>query len=182
LPLRPAEGALAHQIDEAADLLALADRDLAQHQRAVGETLQRLQRRADTAARQVHLVDEDDVRNGAIVEEPQQRRQGKHLLRLRLADDNGQVDHHQRVVGVLSQLDEAGTVKEGPGLAQVLRRRDVDLRRHLSSARFRRAVAHGVAVAHAPSAADRPGERQHALEKRCLTREVGTDEGGAARR
>ena len=55
----------------------------------------------------------------------------------------------QRVEGILRQLDEAGAIEEGPGLAQIFGGGDVEFGRHLPGARFGAAVADGVALAHA---------------------------------
>ena len=169
-------GALADQVDVAVDRLAVADRDFAQDQRPVGHRLQRVQRRLHADVAVVHLVDEDDVRNVAVVEEAQQRRHRQRLVDPRLADQHRRVATLIALQRFLQQLDGAGAVEEGPGFAQILGGGDVDLDAHLARARLGCGIADGVALADAALADGGTGDGQDAFEQGRLAAEVGADE------
>ena len=62
------ECALQGEVDEAADLLAIPDRNLPRDQRRHAHRLKRGQQVADAAVGLVDAVDEDEVRNAELVE------------------------------------------------------------------------------------------------------------------
>ena len=142
-------GALADQVDIAGDLaIRPAQRHLTQHERALGDRLQGGQQIAHPRARVVHLVDEDHVRDLVPVEKPQESADRQGALDLRLDDDHRDVADQQRRLRLIEQLDRARAVEDGPAVAEKTRAGDVELRRHLPGARFRRMVPDRVAVAH----------------------------------
>src|SRR3546814_12059667 len=61
-------GTLADAVDEAGYLVILADRHLAQHQRALGHRLQFLEQVAHTRRGLVHSIHAEDVRERGVVE------------------------------------------------------------------------------------------------------------------
>ena len=67
------EGAFQREIDEAGDLVAFADRDLAGDQRRHAHRLQRGEEVADAAVGLVDAVDENQVRDAELVEHAQGR-------------------------------------------------------------------------------------------------------------
>ena len=90
-------GALQRDIDEAGDLFAIADRDLARDQRRHAHRLQRGQQVADPAVGLVDAVDEDEVRNAKLVEHPEGRGGERGARRVRVDDDDGDIgDRHAR--------------------------------------------------------------------------------------
>jgi hypothetical protein len=182
LALLVAEGPLAHQVDEAGHLVTVADRHLAQHQRPGRDRLERVHQVLHAHVDLVHLVDEEHVRDLVVVEEAEDRPQGKGPLQLRLGDHDRNVGRHQGVAAFLAQLDRAGTVDEAPLLAQILGMGEVGLDAHLPGARLGRAVAQGAAFGDRALAVDRAGREQQALEQRCLAARIGADEHGTARR
>ena len=93
--------ALEREIDEAGDLLAVADRDPARDQRRLAHRLQRLEQRLDRAARLVDLVDEDHVRDAERLELPQRRLGEQGAVGIGVDDDHGEVGsgRAERAVG-----------------------------------------------------------------------------------
>ena len=96
-----AVGAFADQVHIAGNLFALADGHLAQHQRALRNRLIGLQHIAHPHFGRVHLVDEQHVRDGVLVQEMQQRGDGQRALWLGFADDDGNIRHHAGGLGIL---------------------------------------------------------------------------------
>ncbi len=135
-------GALAHEVDIAHRLLAAvgggaADRHLAQHQLAPRHRLQRRQHVAHADLGGVDLVHEDDVRDAPVLDLFQERRQRHHALGRGLADEDGGIAHRERREGVVLELDRARHVEEGPLVAEIVDRGDVDLGAHAALARLR---------------------------------------------
>ena len=178
----PAPGAFADQIDHAGDLAGLvADRNFAQDQRAAGHGLQRLEGGAHRGFGLIHLVDVEQVRDGAVVEELQDRRQGDRAFGHRFADHHDDIGHHHRALRLVGQFDRAGAVDQGPGLAQIGDAGDRHLGAHRPGAGLGRAVADGVAVPHRAAAVDRARREQQVLEQGGLATGIGANKGRAAR-
>src|SRR5690625_2642976 len=73
---------LAYQINEANHFLPFPNGHLAQQQRAPRDSLKSLQQLADPFACPIHLVDKDEMRDPAIIQELQQGRQADRALGL----------------------------------------------------------------------------------------------------
>ena len=124
------KGALERQIDEAGDDVVLPDRDLAQDQR-LGRG--RLQHRHDVAHARfglVDLVDEQEMRDAAILELLEDQLQRRHLLLVGLADDDRGVAGGERVRRVGLEFDRAGAIEEGEAVAEEIDGGDVELDAH----------------------------------------------------
>ena len=135
------ERAVERQVDEADRFLALADRDLPVDHRRDAERLQGLEQLVDAAAGLVDLVDEDDVRNAAVLELAQ------HRLGQRGALGLGR-DHHQREVGdveravaVRGEADRAWAIEQHVLVAGVAEAGQVEFGGAASRAGFRARVA-----------------------------------------
>ena len=170
-------GALAHEVDIADRLLAAvagrpADRHLAQHQLARRDGLQRRQHVAHAAFGRVDLVDEEEVGDAVVLDVFHQRRERDHALGRRLADDDGGVAHGERRERIVLELDRARHVEEGPLVAEIVDRRDVDLGAHAALARLERTVADGGARAGRAAPADGSRGVEKALEQAGLAREI----------
>src|SRR5262249_47506170 len=74
--------------------------------------------------------------------------------------------------GVILELDRARHVEEGPLVAEIVDRRDVELGAHAALARLRRAVADRGARARRSAPADGPRGVENALEQAGLAREI----------
>jgi len=175
-------GALAHQIDIAGDLLAVADRHLPQGQRPGREALQGAQDLAHALAGLIHLVDQDDMRDVVIVEELEDRTGGGGLAGLGLDDDDGDVGDHAGVAGVEGELDAAGGVDEGPAVAEVAAVTDGQLGAGATVAGFGGGVTDGIAVLDGTLALNRAGGVQQCFEQAGLAGLVGAEDRGAAGR
>jgi hypothetical protein len=169
-------GPLAHHIDIAYRLVALADRHLAQHQGPRRDRLQPREHVADAAHRGVDLVDEQDVRDRAVVEELEQRGHRDRPLDDRLDDHHRQIGDHQRGLRLIGELDRAGAVDEGPGIAQELGRGHIDLGAHLAGLGHRAGVADRAAILDRALTRDGAGQKQKAFEQCGLAAEVWADE------
>ena len=170
-------GALAHEFNVADRLLAAivgraADGNLAQHQLAVRHGLQGRQHVAYARFRRIDLVDEDDVRDVPVFDAFQQRRQGNDTLGRGLADHDRHVAHRQGREGIVLELDRTGNVEEGPLIAEIVDRGDVDLGAHAPLARFGCGIADGGARARRTAPADGPRGVENALEQAGLARQV----------
>ena len=172
----------ARQIDIAGDRLALADRHLAQHQRWAGDRSQGFQHLPDPTRGGIHLVNEDQVRDGLVLQELEQRRHHERAFHHRLANDHRGIDHLQHVPGFLDHLDRPRAVQEGPPVPEIFGRRGRDLDTHLALTRLRGAVADGVAFLDRALAANRPGDEEHAFKQGRLAAAIGSDESRAAGR
>ena len=129
-------GALERQIDEAGDDVVLPDRDLAKHERL---TARRLQHRHDVAHARlglVDLVDEEEMRNAAILELLEDELQRRHLLLVGLAHHDRRVAGGERVGGVGLELDRARAIEEGETVAEKIDGRRVELDAHAVMARL----------------------------------------------
>ena len=107
------ERAFEREVDEAADLLAVADRNLAGDQRRHAHRLERGQQVADAAVRLVDPVDEDEVRDAELVERAQRRRGERRARRIGIDDDDRDVGDRQRLRAVGGKADRAGAVEDG---------------------------------------------------------------------
>jgi hypothetical protein len=170
-------GAFAHEVDVAHGLLGTigcvaADRHLAQHQLAGRDRLQRRQHVAHAALRRVDLVDEEEMGDEVVLDVLEERRERDHALGRGLTDHYCRVGDGQRRKCVVLQLDRARRVDEGPLVAEIVDRGDVDLGTHAALSRLGRTVADGGARARRPAPADGPRGVEDALEQAGLAREI----------
>jgi hypothetical protein len=63
------------------------------------------------------------MRDVVVVEELEDRAEGERPLCLGLADDDRDIGGEERVLRLPGELDRAGAVEEGPGVAEEARRR-----------------------------------------------------------
>ncbi len=137
-------GPLGDQIDRAADLAVLADRDLAQDDRVHRIVLQRRDDVADAAGGLVDAVDEEHARRPRRLDRMQVRR-GQHRRRRVGADaDHRRVRGEERVGRDMQELDRARGVDRLPVLAEMTERRDAKLARRRRRLRLAFEPAHPV--------------------------------------
>ena len=105
-------GALGSEIDEAGRDAVLPDRDLAQHERLGARRLQHGDQLAQRNLGGVDLVQEEEMRNAAVLELLQDDLQRRDALRVGLADDDGRVARGQRKRAFMLEFDGAGAVDE----------------------------------------------------------------------
>jgi hypothetical protein len=162
------EGALEREVDEAGGDAVLPDRDLAQHQRL---GTRRLQDREDVAHLRfeiVDLVEEQEAGNAAIFELLEDQLQRRHALGVGLAHHHGGVAGGQHQRALMLELDRAGAVHEGEGVAEEGDVGDIDLGAHAVVARLGRGVADRILVGDAALARHGAGTGQHGFEQCCL--------------
>ncbi len=123
---------------------------LAQHQRLGRGRLQHRHDVAHAGLGLVDLVDEQEMRDAAILELLEDELQRRHLLFVRLADDHGGVAGGERVGGVGLEFDRARTIEEGETVAEEIDGGDVELDAHAVMAGLLGGVAHGVLPAIEP--------------------------------
>src|SRR5881275_370451 len=83
------------EVDEAADLLAVPDRNLASDQRRYAHWLERGQQVADASMCLVDAIDEDEMRYPEFVERAQRGRCEWRSGRVRIDDDDGDISNGQ---------------------------------------------------------------------------------------
>ncbi len=140
------EGALQRQIDEAGGDAVLPDRDLPQHQRPRACRLQRGENVAHLRVEGIDLVEEEKARDAAVLELLEDQLQGGHALGIWLAHHHGRVAARQRQRALVLELDGAGTVDEGEGVAEEADVGDVELHAHAVIAGLARGIADRVLV------------------------------------
>ena len=175
-------GPLARQIDVTGDVLAVADRHLAQHQGQARDRLQGLDHLGDAGRGGIHLVDEEAMGNLVVLEELEYRRHRHGAFDLGFADDDGGIGGHQGIERFLGQFDGPGTVDKYPGIAQELRRGDGKLGGHLPGAGLGHRIADGIAFLDRALARHRPAGVQKAFQQGRLAAEIGSYQRDAARR
>src|SRR5581483_11490630 len=85
------EGALEREVDEARGDAVLPDRHLTQHQRLAARRLEDRQDLAHTRVEAVDLVEEEHVRNAAVLELLEDELKRRDAFLIRLADDDGSI-------------------------------------------------------------------------------------------
>ena len=130
------EGALERQVDEAGGDAVLPDRDLPQHQRLGARRLQRGQDVAHLRVEGIDLVEEQEAGNAAVLELLQDQLQRRHALGIGLAHHDGRIAAGERERAFMLELDGAGAVDEGEGVAEKADVGDVELDAHAVVAGF----------------------------------------------
>ena len=104
----PHVGALERQIDEAGDVLALDDRQLARHQGRRTHRRQGGQQGVDRSAGLVHAVHEQGPGHAKRLELTDHRLDERRLGRIRIGDHDGQVHRRQSRIALGGQFQGAG--------------------------------------------------------------------------
>ena len=172
--------ALEREIDEAGDDVVLPDRQLAQHERLAAR---RLKHRHDVAHARlglVDLVDEQKMRDAAILELLEDQLECRHLLLVGLAYHDRRVAGGERVGRVGLEFDRARAIEEGETVAQEIDGRRVEFDTHAVMARFVRRIPDSIGASHRALAGDGAGAREDGFEKRRLAAEIGANQCDAA--
>ena len=91
--------------------------------------------------------------------------QGRRLLVVRLANDDGQIAAQQRGALILGEFDRAWTIEEGIIVAEIAGGGGIKLDAHAVAAGFRRRVADGRLVRHPALARNGAGAKQDRFEE-----------------
>ena len=168
--------ALERDIDEAGNLLAVADRDPARDQRRFRHRLQRLQQRLDRAARLIDLVDEDHVRDAELLEPPQRRLGEQGAGGVGIDDDEGEVGrrHAERAVG--GKAHRPRRIDQRVAVVQIVEMHQVEFGRAAARARLGAGVADAAAVGDMALPPDRAGGKKKGLGEAGLAGPAGAHE------
>ncbi len=139
-------GAFQREIDEAGDLLAVADRNLAGDQRRDADRLKRREQVADAAVRLVDAVDENEVRYAKLVEHAQRRSRERSSCGIRVDDDDGKVGRRDGTRAVGGEADRTGAIDQREFVVEIFEIVEVELGRAATLARFGAAVADAASV------------------------------------
>ena len=172
--------ALEREIDEAGDDIILPDRELAKHERLAARRLQHRHDVAHAGFGLVDLVDEEEMRNAAILELLKDELQRRYLLLVRLAHHDRCVAGRERVGSVGLKLDRTRAIEEGETVAEKIDGCRVELDAHAVMTRLIGSIADRISAGHRALAADRPGASEDGFEKRCLAAEIGANQCDAA--
>src|SRR5690606_25262638 len=112
------ESALEREIDKTGGDAVLPDRDLAQHERLGARRLQQREDVAYSRIEGVDLVEEQHVRDAAVLELLENDLQRRHALGVGLANDHGRIAGRQRGRALVLKLDRSGAVDERELVAQ----------------------------------------------------------------
>ena len=175
------EGALEREIDEAGDDLAGEGRNLPQYQLGARGVLQQPEHVVDGSVGLVDFVEEQNAGSLAVFQLAQDELKLRDLLLVQLAHDHRGVDRRQHRAHVVHELDRAGTVEEGVGVAHEIRRGDREFDAHAVVPRFLARVADRVAGLDGALALDHPGTREDRLEQRGFAALERTDQRDTAR-
>ena len=175
------EGALQREVHEARHDRALHDGQLTQDQWLRGRGLQPFEHVARRRVGLVHLVDEQDARQVDLVQLLEDQLQGRCLLVVRLADDDGDISTAERGALVLREFDGARAIDEGVAIAEVGGGRGVEFDTHAVGARLGCCVADGGLVRHPALARDGAGAEQDGFEECGLAAEIGAHQCNAPR-
>ena len=170
------EGAFQREIDEAGDEIAGERRDLSQDQLGARAPLQQLEHVVDAGVGLVDLVEEQNARNFPVFQLAQNELQLRYFLLVHFAHDHRRVDRRQHRAHVVDELDRAGAIEEGVGVAHEIGGGDRELDAHAMMARFLAAVADRVAGLDGALALDHAGAGEDRFEQRGLAALEGTDQ------
>ena len=168
------ERALQSQIDEAANLFAVPDRNLACDQRRHAHRLERRQEVADPAMGLVDAVDENDVRDAELVEHAQGRGGKRRTRRVGVDDDDRHVGDRHRPRAVGGEADRSGGVEDGELVAEIFEIIGVELGRSAALAGFGARIADAGAVGRRPQSVGGSGCEQHRFSQAGLSRAGGS--------
>ena len=160
-----AVSALAHQIHIAADGFAVEDRHLASDDRPVRLVAQRRERVGDRRGGAVELVDEQQRRNLARIEEIQQRGGRDRAIGGGLRHQHDGVHAHRGVERFLKEFERTGAVQRGQGLVHMDEARGADLDAHPPRPGLRRTVGDQIALLDRALARNRARGEQHVLQE-----------------
>ena len=180
-PLRRRAGpvrkrAFQRQIDEAGDLVAVADRDLARDQRRYAHRLERGQHVADAPAGLVDAVDEDQVGNAKLVEHPERGRGQRGAGRVGIDHDDREIGDRNAACAVGGKTDRSGTIEQGEMLAEIVEMHRVEFGRSAARPCFGGRITDRVRARDRALAIDRSGGEQHRLGQAGLSRAGRSDQ------
>ncbi len=170
------------EVDEAADLLAVPDRNLAGDQRGHADWLKGGQEVAHPAVRLVDAVDEDQVRDAELVERAEGRGSKRRPRRVGIDDDDGEVGDGDRPRPVGGEADRAGDVDDRILVAEIIEIVEVELGGAAALPRLGARIAGAGAVGRRPQAVGGSGCEQHRFGQAGLSRAGGShqrDDSGA---
>ncbi|MCY1301340.1 hypothetical protein D9M70_509450 [compost metagenome] len=120
-----APGALGDQVAGADNLVAFADRHLAQEQHVAGIVLERGDHVTQPRPRLVHAVDEENAGRARGLDHLEIGRGQHRLLRRRRDAEHAGIAGNQRMLRVAKRLGSAGCIERAPGFAAKLEFREV---------------------------------------------------------
>jgi hypothetical protein len=106
-PARYLNALFKSEVDEAADFLAVPDRNLPGDERRNAHWLKRGQKVSDAAVCLVDPVDEDQMGDAELVEHPESRRGKRRACRIWVHDDDRQIGCRDRARTVGGKADRA---------------------------------------------------------------------------
>jgi len=154
---------LERDIDEAGDLLSLADRDPARDQRQGAHRLKRLQQALDRAARLIDLVDEDHVRDAERLQLPERRLGEQGAVGVGIDDDDGEVGDRRPERAVGGEADRSRAIDQRIMIAHIIEVQEVELGRSAARPGFGAGVAGAGAVGHRSLAPARARRKKKGL-------------------
>ena len=108
------------EVDEAADLLAVPDRNLRARSAVTRSSAGRGQEVADSSVRLVDPVDEDEVRDPELVERAQGRGRERGPRWIGIDDDDGDVGDRQRLGAIGGEADRSGAIEKCERVAEII--------------------------------------------------------------
>ena len=167
------EGALQRQVDEAIDLFALPGRNLSGDQRRGADRGQGGEQVRQSAAGQVHLVDEQRMRHTQPFQFAQRRLQQAGLGGVGLGHHHRQIDGRQGGVQVGAEFQRTGAVDHAIAVPHELKAGEVQLDGVAAGAGLGAGIAHLVA---ADPSLHRPGDLQQGFHQGGLAAAGGAHE------
>ena len=156
-------GALERDIDEAGDLLAIADRDPARDQRRRAHRLERLEQGLDRSPRLIDLVDEDHVRDAKALQLPQRGFGKKGAIGVRIDDDDREVRRRDAERAIGDEADRSRRIDEDVAIAHIIEVDEVDLGRSAARPRLGACIADAASVGDRSLPAGRAGGKKKGL-------------------
>jgi hypothetical protein len=128
----------------------------------------------------IHFVEENQVGDGPLVEEVEQRREAEYPIDHRFADHHDGLDADQGVVSFLDKFDRVGAIEKTSANIFVFKTGGVDFDGHLPIAGFGVGVTDGIVIGDPTFAGDRAGDREEAFEQGGFTTEIGSHDRNAS--
>jgi hypothetical protein len=138
-------GALQRKVDRADHDAVLAQRDLPQQEWGAAGGLQQLERVAHAGFRFLDLVEEENARDGQLLQPAQDELERGDFLLVGLGNDDGRIAGGQNRLRLGRKFDRAGAIGEGDLLAHEIGRREGRLHAHGMGAGLRRRIADRIA-------------------------------------
>src|SRR5205823_3091593 len=165
---------LEREIDEAADLLAVPDWNLAGDERRHAHRLERGQEVAHAPVRLVDSVDEDEMRNAELVERAERRGGERGSRRVGIDDDDGDIGNCKRPRSVGGEADRSRAVEDCELIAEIFEIVEVEFGRATALSAFRARIADAGAVGRRSQSVGGAGCEQYRFGKTGLSRAGGS--------